>query len=243
MSASARFAAKLPGAVGVLPAISTLVFALMLLGGLWLTLWQQRWRYGDWLHLRRVCAGAVCRPARCLDRAGWPARRGTRCHRRTRCALGAAITVRVEELAGARRGLPRTCASHAWRFRGLPVPWPTIAGAPISWSFRCRRRKDAMDLTVWWTFSMCGLLARMRSTSMARISLKLQWSRGLAVCCRGHRRRRGWGHDERSVQQTGVSGLRGARDPKIAQGCGRRVLDIMRRHWICSMRCACRGLR
>jgi hypothetical protein len=63
MSASARFAAKLPGAVGVLPAISTLVFALMLLGGLWLTLWQQRWRYGDWLHLRRVCAGAVCRPA------------------------------------------------------------------------------------------------------------------------------------------------------------------------------------
>lgn len=46
MSASARLAARLPGAVGVLPAISTSVFAMMLLGGLWLTLWQQRWRYG-----------------------------------------------------------------------------------------------------------------------------------------------------------------------------------------------------
>ena len=37
--------AALPGAVSSLPAFSTLAFALIVLGGLWLCLWQQIWRW------------------------------------------------------------------------------------------------------------------------------------------------------------------------------------------------------
>ncbi|MGD9668347.1 MAG: ComEC/Rec2 family competence protein [Hyphomicrobiaceae bacterium] len=59
MSATARFVASLPGAVGMLPAIPTGAFALMLAGGLWLTLWQQRWRLGG---LALVCAGVAAAP-------------------------------------------------------------------------------------------------------------------------------------------------------------------------------------
>jgi competence protein ComEC len=40
----ANFVAKLPGAVGYLPAIPQQAFALMVLGGLWLGLWQSRMR-------------------------------------------------------------------------------------------------------------------------------------------------------------------------------------------------------
>jgi competence protein ComEC len=40
----ARWVAALPGAVGYIPAIPTSAFLLMLAGGLWLTLWQTRWR-------------------------------------------------------------------------------------------------------------------------------------------------------------------------------------------------------
>ncbi|MBK9078099.1 MAG: ComEC/Rec2 family competence protein [Hyphomicrobium sp.] len=44
MSWCANFVAKLPGAVGHLPAIPQLAFVLMVLGGLWLALWQSRLR-------------------------------------------------------------------------------------------------------------------------------------------------------------------------------------------------------
>jgi competence protein ComEC len=40
----ARLVAALPGAVGRLPSIPTLAFALMLAGGLWAALWGTRWR-------------------------------------------------------------------------------------------------------------------------------------------------------------------------------------------------------
>lgn len=40
----ARGVASLPGAVGRVAAIPTLAFALMVAGGLWLTLWRQQWR-------------------------------------------------------------------------------------------------------------------------------------------------------------------------------------------------------
>lgn len=44
MSACANFVAKLPGAVGHIPAIPQLAFILMVMGGLWLALWQSRLR-------------------------------------------------------------------------------------------------------------------------------------------------------------------------------------------------------
>jgi len=59
MSATARFVAGLPGAVGMMPAISTSAFALMIAGGLWLTLWQQRWRL---IGLALICAGIAVAP-------------------------------------------------------------------------------------------------------------------------------------------------------------------------------------
>ncbi|HRY07508.1 MAG TPA: ComEC/Rec2 family competence protein [Hyphomicrobiaceae bacterium] len=59
MSATARFVAGLPGAVGMLPDISTRAFGLMLAGGLWLALWQHRWRFGG---LALVCAGIATAP-------------------------------------------------------------------------------------------------------------------------------------------------------------------------------------
>lgn len=44
MTAVAYWVAALPGAVASIPEISHLGFALMIAGGLWLTLWQTRWR-------------------------------------------------------------------------------------------------------------------------------------------------------------------------------------------------------
>jgi competence protein ComEC len=44
MSACANFVAKLPGAVGHIPAIPQPAFILMIMGGLWLALWQSRLR-------------------------------------------------------------------------------------------------------------------------------------------------------------------------------------------------------
>lgn len=59
MSAAARFVASLPGAVGMVPAIPTQAFALMLAGGLWLTLWQGRWRLAG---LIPICGGLLVAP-------------------------------------------------------------------------------------------------------------------------------------------------------------------------------------
>lgn len=59
MSGVARLVASLPGAVGVLPAIPTDAFMLMLAGGLWLVLWQQRWRLGG---IVLICAGVALAP-------------------------------------------------------------------------------------------------------------------------------------------------------------------------------------
>jgi competence protein ComEC len=44
MTAIAHWVAALPGAVVSIPEISAASFALMVVGGLWLTLWQTRWR-------------------------------------------------------------------------------------------------------------------------------------------------------------------------------------------------------
>jgi competence protein ComEC len=44
MTATAYWVASMPGAVGYIEEISDLSFALMIGGGLWITLWQRRWR-------------------------------------------------------------------------------------------------------------------------------------------------------------------------------------------------------
>ena len=59
MSATARYVAALPGAVGMLPAISTSAFSLLAIGGLWVLLWQARWR---WAGLAFIAAGLVLLP-------------------------------------------------------------------------------------------------------------------------------------------------------------------------------------
>ena len=59
MTWCATFVAKLPGAVGHIPAIPTLAFALMILGGLWLALWQTRWRL---LGVAAVLMGVMIAP-------------------------------------------------------------------------------------------------------------------------------------------------------------------------------------
>lgn len=59
MSWTARQVARLPGAVGYLPAIPTAAFALMLAGGLWLLLWHARWRF---LGLAGIAAGIALAP-------------------------------------------------------------------------------------------------------------------------------------------------------------------------------------
>jgi competence protein ComEC len=53
--------AALPGAVGRIPAIPAAAFALMLVGGLWLTLWRTRWRL---LGLAPVALGLAVAPLR-----------------------------------------------------------------------------------------------------------------------------------------------------------------------------------
>lgn len=56
----ANAVARLPGAVGRIPAFSNLAFGLMLAGGLWLCLWRTRWRL---LGLGAVAAGLALAPA------------------------------------------------------------------------------------------------------------------------------------------------------------------------------------
>jgi competence protein ComEC len=53
--------ARLPGAVTALPAIPTLSFALMIVGGLWLCIWRLRWRL---LGLALIGAGLATAPMR-----------------------------------------------------------------------------------------------------------------------------------------------------------------------------------
>lgn len=55
----ARGVASLPGAVGKVAAIPTLAFVLMVLGGLWLTLWRERWRHLGWI---AILAGVLVAP-------------------------------------------------------------------------------------------------------------------------------------------------------------------------------------
>lgn len=59
MTAVARQVAALPGAVVALPAVPAAAFVLILLGGLWLTLWQERWRL---LGFVAIAAGLVIAP-------------------------------------------------------------------------------------------------------------------------------------------------------------------------------------
>ncbi len=56
----ARNVAALPGAVTNIPAIPDLAFALVLAGGLWLVLWQRRWRLAG---LPLIAAGLALAPA------------------------------------------------------------------------------------------------------------------------------------------------------------------------------------
>jgi len=56
MTETARWVANLPGAVLHIPGISEAGFALMIGGGLWLTLWRTRWRM---LGLAAIAAGVV----------------------------------------------------------------------------------------------------------------------------------------------------------------------------------------
>ena len=59
MSWCATTVAALPGAVGRLPAIPQLAFALMALGGLWLCIWRTRWRL---LGIAGIAAGVAVAP-------------------------------------------------------------------------------------------------------------------------------------------------------------------------------------
>jgi competence protein ComEC len=63
MSWCANFVAKLPGAVGRQQAIPQQAFVLMVLGGLWLTLWQSRINFsalGLCAGIMAIRAGPVC---------------------------------------------------------------------------------------------------------------------------------------------------------------------------------------
>ena len=55
----AGWVASLPGAVGRVPAIPTFAFVLIVVGGLWCTLWSARWR---WLGVVPVVAGLTLAP-------------------------------------------------------------------------------------------------------------------------------------------------------------------------------------
>lgn len=59
MTWCARAVAGLPGAVGHIAAMPNLAFALMALGGLWLALWQARWRL---LGIAAIISGAALTP-------------------------------------------------------------------------------------------------------------------------------------------------------------------------------------
>lgn len=60
MGAVAERVAALPGAVSKVPAISSAGFVMILAGGLWLTLWQRRWRLAG---LPLIVAGIAVTPA------------------------------------------------------------------------------------------------------------------------------------------------------------------------------------
>lgn len=72
MSATAHWVARLPGAVAYVPSVSDASFALMVAGGLWLTLWQARWRYLGLLAIGTgiAIAGSKPRPDILAGRAG-----------------------------------------------------------------------------------------------------------------------------------------------------------------------------
>jgi competence protein ComEC len=59
MSWVARAVAAMPGAVARVPAIPSAVFALAVVGGLWICLWQARWR---WLGLATIAIPAAIAP-------------------------------------------------------------------------------------------------------------------------------------------------------------------------------------
>ncbi len=59
MRTTAAWVASLPGAVTRVSAISDIAFGLMIAGGLWLVLWETRWRL---LGLAGLAAGVVCTP-------------------------------------------------------------------------------------------------------------------------------------------------------------------------------------
>lgn len=59
MSWTARHVAALPGAVGMVPAMPSTAFALMVVGGLWTLLWHARWRL---LGLAAIVAGIALAP-------------------------------------------------------------------------------------------------------------------------------------------------------------------------------------
>ena len=79
---TAERVAALPGAVLRIPAMPTAAFLLMIAGGLWLALWQTRWRLAGaaliaaglalapTLRLPDLLVGAMARSSRCARRAG-----------------------------------------------------------------------------------------------------------------------------------------------------------------------------
>ena len=108
---TARRVASLPGAVLYVPAIPTLAFLLMIGGGLWLALWQTRWRFlGAALIAGGIGARAHAAAARPADRRGGRARRRAR---RTDglSAVGSARLLRARALARERRRRARSARS------------------------------------------------------------------------------------------------------------------------------------
>ena len=98
----ANAVARLPGAVGRVPAIPTYAFALMVAGGLWWALWSTRWRV---LGVVPIALGLMLAPDGASSRRADRARRraGGRARRR-RQAVGARrprLHLRAGALAGA----------------------------------------------------------------------------------------------------------------------------------------------
>ncbi len=63
--ALAHFVSSRPGAVTMLPTMKVIAFALVLLGGLWLCLWRERWRY--WGLVPLLLGGLVIATTRAPD--------------------------------------------------------------------------------------------------------------------------------------------------------------------------------
>lgn len=72
MTATAQWVASLPGAVIHIPEIPAASFALMVAGGLWLTLWQTRWRVAGLIAIGAgvLAAGGRERPDLLVGRGG-----------------------------------------------------------------------------------------------------------------------------------------------------------------------------